>query len=153
ATLRKWIEAGAAWPGEGTGPAAKRTERTVTREDRQHWAFRPLAKVEPPVVRKAGKVRNDIDRFILAGLQARRLTPARPADDRVLIRRVTFDVIGLPPAPDEVEAFVKAANPDAAYKDLVDRLLATPHYGERWGRHWLDVARYADSGGYESDID
>jgi mono/diheme cytochrome c family protein len=153
ATLRKWIEAGAAWSGEGTGPAARRTELTVTREDRRHWAFRPLAKVEPPAVKNPGKARNAIDRFILAALEAKHLTPAPPADARVLIRRVTFDVIGLPPAPDEVEAFVKAVNPDAAYEALVDRLLASPHYGERWGRHWLDVARYADSGGYESDID
>jgi cytochrome c553 len=153
AALRKWIEAGAAWSGEGTGPAARRTELTVTRKDRRHWAFRPLAQVEPPAVKNAGKAQSAIDRFVLAGLEARRLTPAPLAAARVLIRRVTFDVIGLPPAPDEVAAFVKAANPDAAYKALVDRLLATPHYGERWGRHWLDVARYADSGGYESDID
>jgi cytochrome c553 len=153
ATLRKWIETGAAWSGEGTGPATKRTELTVTEEDRQHWAFGPLAKVEPPAVKNAGKARNAIDRFILAGLEAKRLTPTPPAAARALIRRVTFDVIGLPPAPDEVEEFVKAADPDAAYEALVDRLLASSHYGERWGRHWLDVARYADSGGYESDID
>jgi hypothetical protein len=153
AVLRKWIEAGAAWSGEGSRPATRGTELTVTAEDRQHWAFRPLAKIEPPAVKNAGKVRNAIDRFILAALEARRLTPAPAADTRVLIRRISFDVIGLPPAPDEVEAFVKAADPDAAYEALVDRLLTSPHYGERWGRHWLDVARYADSGGYESDID
>lgn len=149
AALRKWIEAGAAWSGAGTVPAAKRTELTVTEDDRRHWAFRPLAKVEPP----AGKSGNIIDRFILARLRASRLTPAAPAEARVLIRRAAFDVIGLPPAPEDVEAFVKAADPDAAYKTLVDRLLASPHFGERWGRHWLDVARYADSGGYESDYD
>jgi cytochrome c553 len=153
ATLRKWIEAGAPWSGAGTTPATQQTELTVTEEDRQHWAFRPLAKVEPPAGKHPGKARNAIDRFIHAGLQAKGLTPAAPADARVLIRRVTFDVVGLPPAPDEVEAFVKAADPDAAYEALVDRLLASRHYGERWGRHWLDVARYADSGGYESDID
>ena len=125
----------------------------MTDDDRRHWAFRPLAKVEPPAVTNAGQGRTPIDRFILAGLAAKGLTPAPPADARVLIRRVTFDLTGLPPTPDEVEAFVKAADPDAAYEALVDRLLASPHYGERWGRHWLDVARYADSGGYESDID
>jgi mono/diheme cytochrome c family protein len=152
-TLRKWIEAGAAWPREGTGPATGRTELVVTDEDRQHWAFLPLAKVEPPAVTGSGRVRTPIDRFILAGLAAKGLTPAPPADARTLIRRVTFDVTGLPPTPDEVEAFVQAADPNSAYKALVDRLLASPHYGERWGRHWLDVARYADSGGYESDFD
>jgi mono/diheme cytochrome c family protein len=153
ATLRKWIEAGAAWPRTGTGPATTgRTELIVTDDDRRHWAFRPLTRVELPA-RSAGRVRTPIDGFILAGLAARRLTPAPPADARVLIRRVTFDLIGLPPTPEEVEAFVQAAGTDTAYVALVDRLLASPHYGERWGRHWLDVAHYADSGGYESDID
>jgi hypothetical protein len=151
--LRKWIEAGAAWPREGTGLiTAGRTELGVTDDDRRHWAFRPLAKAESPAA-PVGRVHTPIDRFILAGLSAKRLTPAPPADQRVLIRRVTFDLTGLPPTPEEVEAFVRAADPDAAYEALVDRLLASPRYGERWGRHWLDVARYADSGGYESDID
>ncbi len=151
-TVRKWIEAGAVWPREATASApGKRTELTVTEEDRQHWAFRPLAKVEPPAAR--GKARNVIDRFLLAGLAAKRLTPAPPAEARVLIRRVTVDLTGLPPTPDEVEAFVAAAAPEAAYEALVDRLLASPRYGERWGRHWLDLARYADSDGYESDED
>jgi hypothetical protein len=152
-TLRKWIEAGATWPRDGTAPApAGRTELVVTDEDRRHWAFRPLATVEQPAA-PAGRARTPIDRFILAGLAAKKLTPAPPADPRVLIRRVTFDLTGLPPTSEEVEAFVRAANPDAAYEALVDRLLTSPHHGERWGRHWLDVARYADSGGYESDID
>jgi mono/diheme cytochrome c family protein/cytochrome c553 len=166
-TLRTWIEAGAAWPRAGAGPAtAGRTELTVTDDDRRHWAFRPLTKVEipatsagrPSLALQAGNaqsrdVRTPIDRFIVAGLAAKRLMLAPEADARVLIRRVTFDLTGLPPTPDEVEAFVKAGDPDVAYTALVDRLLASPRYGERWGRHWLDVARYADSGGYESDID
>jgi mono/diheme cytochrome c family protein len=153
-TLRKWIEAGAAWPREGTGPVtAGRTELLVTDDDRRHWAFRPLARIEPPAVTGPGRARNPIDRFILAGLAAKRLTPAPPADARALIRRVTFDLTGLPPTPDEVEAFVSAPDRDAAYEVLVDRLLASPRYGERWGRHWLDVARYADSNGYEEDND
>jgi hypothetical protein len=152
-TLRKWIEAGAAWPRAAMRPATSgRAELTVTDDDRGHWAFKPLTKVELPAT-PADRVRTPIDRFILAGLAAKRLTPAPPADARVLIRRATFDLTGLPPTPDEVEAFVKASDPDAAYEVLVGRLLASPHYGERWGRHWLDVARYADSGGYESDID
>ncbi|MHB1425625.1 MAG: PSD1 and planctomycete cytochrome C domain-containing protein [Gemmataceae bacterium] len=153
AILWKWIEAGAEWSGKEAASVAKRTELKVTEEDRRHWAFQPLAKVEPPAVKDAGKTRNAIDRFILAALEAKRLTPAPSANARVQIRRVTFDAIGLPPTPEEVEAFVKAANPDAAYEALVNRLLASPNYGERWGRHWLDLARYADSGGYESDID
>jgi hypothetical protein len=150
--LRKWIEAGAAWPQGGAEPAtAARTELTVTDDDRRHWAFLPLSKVDPPAV--ASRVRGPIDQFIRARLTANGLAPAPPATRAHLVRRVTFDLTGLPPTPEEVEAFVKATDPDAAYKALVDRMLASPAYGERWGRHWLDVARYADSGGYESDYD
>lgn len=151
-TVRKWIETGAKWPSEASGPATgKRTELRVTEEDRQHWSFRPLARVDPPAAK--GQTRNAVDQFILAALEAKRLTAAPPAQARTLIRRVTFDLTGLPPAPGEVEAFVEAADAEAAYEALVDRLLASPRYGERWGRHWLDVARYADSDGYESDDD
>ncbi|HYH69526.1 MAG TPA: DUF1549 domain-containing protein, partial [Urbifossiella sp.] len=146
AALRRWIDGGANWPGSATAAGAK-AELTVTDEDRKHWAYRPLAKPAPPA--GAG---NPVDRFVRAALAAKGLTPAPPADPRALIRRVTFDLTGLPPTPDEVEAFVADASPQAAEK-LVDRLLASPHYGERWGRHWLDVARYADSGGYEGDVD
>ncbi|HEY2909162.1 MAG TPA: PSD1 and planctomycete cytochrome C domain-containing protein, partial [Gemmataceae bacterium] len=147
-TLRKWIDAGAAGPA-GAAPAA-RTEMVVTDDDRKHWAFLPLGrKVPVPAATRS----NPIDAFVLARLGAKGLSFARPAEGRTLIRRVTFDVIGLPPAPEDVEAFVRAKDLDAAYESLVDRLLASPHYGERWGRHWLDVARYADSGGYESDFD
>jgi mono/diheme cytochrome c family protein len=149
--LRKWIDAGAAWPSAGMGPAnLARTELVVTDEDRQHWAFKPFQKIEVPF---ADRARASIDRFLLHALAAKKLTPARPADPRVLIRRVAFDITGLPPTPNEVEAFVRAKDSDAAYEALVDRLLASRHYGERWGRHWLDVARYADSDGYESDAD
>jgi mono/diheme cytochrome c family protein len=150
-TLRKWIEAGAALPQAGAAPAG-RAELVVTDDDRRHWAFRPLARIEPPAA-DPGRARTPIDRFILAGLAARGLTPAAPATRQQLIRRVTFDLTGLPPSPDEVDAFVAATDPEAAYETLVDRLLASPRYGERWGRHWLDVARYADSAGYESDAD
>jgi mono/diheme cytochrome c family protein len=151
-TLRKWIEAGAVWPQ--TGPAKTgRTELQVTDDDRRHWAFRPLANVDPPAVADTGRVRAPIDRFILARLAAKGLMPAAPAKREQLIRRVMFDLTGLPPTPQEVSSFIEAADQDAAYAALVDRLLASPAYGERWGRHWLDVARYADSGGYESDFD
>jgi len=151
--LRKWIDAGAAWPSDSKGPAnIDKTELVVSDEDRRHWAFQPLQKVEVPTA-TAGLVRTPIDPFILTALAAKKLTPAAPADSRVLIRRITFDLTGLPPTPKEVETFVQATDAEAAYEALVDRLLASRHYGERWGRHWLDVARYADSSGYESDTD
>src|SRR5262249_46324956 len=95
-----------------------------------------------------------LDQFILAGLEAKGLRPAAPADRRTLIRRATFDLTSLPPTPNEVEAFVKASaeNPGAAWETLIDRLLASPAYGEHWGRHWLDVARYADSNGLDENV-
>ena len=119
---------------------------------RKHWAFQPLARVETPAVKDAAWARNDVDRFILAALEAKGLRPSPPADRRTLIRRATFDLLGLPPTPEEVEAFVADGSPDA-WERVVDRLLASPHYGERWGRHWLDLARYADSSGFHNDLD
>jgi hypothetical protein len=112
-----------------------------------HWAFK--APVTPPVpaVRDPAWIANPIDNFVLAKLEAAGLGPSPPADKRTLIRRATFDLIGLPPTPQEVEAFLADTSADAFAK-VVDRLLASPHYGERWGRHWLDVARYADDKGY-----
>lgn len=151
--LRKWIDAGAVWPNDGKAPAKPaKSELVVTDEDRQHWAFKPLHNVDVPSG-TADRVHTPIDRFILKALAAKNLTPAPPAAPRVLIRRVAFDVTGMPPTPREVETFVRAKDADAAYEALVDRLLASQQYGERWGRHWLDVARYADSSGYESDVD
>ncbi len=113
----------------------------------EHWAFHKPTLPAIPAVKDAAWVANPIDNFILAKLQAAGLSPSPPADRRTLIRRVTFDLIGLPPTPQEVDDFVNDESPDA-YEKVVDRLLASPHYGERWGRHWLDVARYADSKGY-----
>src|SRR5439155_20724222 len=111
------------------------------------WHLRPLTNPRTQVSRDAQTVaflRNHIDAFILARLDARGLKPAAPADKRTLIRRVTFDLTGLPPTPEEVEAFVADPSPEA-YPKLIDRLLASPAYGERWGRHWLDLVRYTDS--------
>lgn len=124
-------------------------------EGRRHWAFQPLKLAQPPEVRNQTWVRNDIDRFILARLEAAGLEPSREAPPAALIRRVTLDLIGLPPTPEEVAEFENAAsrNPNAAYEALIDRLLASPHYGERWGRHWLDLARYADTCGFHNDLD
>ena len=117
---------------------------------REHWAFQPPRQVAPPAVKHTNWVRTDIDRFILAKLEASQLTPAPPADPRTLIRRMSFDLIGLPPSIEEVETFTQATgqNREAAIAQLIDRLLASPRYGERWGRHWLDVARYSDTKGY-----
>jgi hypothetical protein len=103
-----------------------------------------------PAVKNTAWARNPIDAFILAKLEAKELTPAEPADRVALVRRLTYDLTGLPPTPDEVEAFVYDRSLDA-YEKLIDRLLASPHYGEKWGRHWLDVVRYAETNGYERD--
>src|SRR5207237_4459069 len=105
---------------------------------------------EPPVVKGASWPRNPIDQFVLARLEKEGLAPSPEADRVTLIRRLSLDLIGLPPTPAEVDAFVADPSP-RAYENLVDRLLASPHYGERWGRHWLDLARYADTNGYEQD--
>ncbi len=128
-------------PGVRTNPAA----------GRRHWAFQPVTKPSLPTVKLAPWVRSPIDTFILAQLEAHGLRPTPPADKRTLIRRATFDLTGLPPTPDEVDAFVLDNSPDAFAK-VVERLLASPHYGERWGRHWLDVARYADSNGLDENV-
>jgi mono/diheme cytochrome c family protein len=142
AVLRAWIDAGAkAPPGETAAGAAP---------PNRHWAFRPRARPAAPAVKNAAWVRNPIDRFILARLEKEGLAPSPEADRVTLLRRLSLDLLGLPPEPAEVEAFVADARPDA-YEHLVDRLLASPHYGERWGRHWLDLARYADSNGYSID--
>ncbi len=148
--LRHWIESGAVWPGD-SGPGPQLTAGMVVSEkDRQHWSYRPLARTDPPVPATASWAINPIDRFILAAQEAKGLHPNPQASKRTLIRRLSFDLIGLPPTPEEIDAFERDSSPDA-YGKLVDRLLASPHYGERWGRHWLDVARYADSAGYEED--
>ena len=115
-----------------------------------HWAFRPVRSHAPPEVRDGAWATSDVDRFVLATLERERLTPAPEADRRTLIRRATFDLTGLPPTPEEVDAFTKDAAPDA-YEKLVDRLLASPRYGERWGRYWLDLARYADTNGSDEN--
>jgi hypothetical protein len=128
------------------GPKAQ-TSQTGTEK---RWAFRPVQKVEPPAD-STGWSANPIDRFVQAKLREHGLQPAGPTEKRPLIRRVTFDLIGLPPTPEEVAAFVADSSPDALAK-VVDRLLASPQYGERWGRHWLDVVRYADTAGFEQDF-
>jgi hypothetical protein len=120
-----------------------------TAAERRHWAFQPRGEVRPPALQD-GWIRNPVDAFILEGLQKAGLRPAAEADRATLIRRVTYDLHGLPPTPEEIAAFVRDKAPDA-YERLVDRLLASPRYGEQWARHWLDVVRFAESDGYEYD--
>ena len=119
---------------------------------RQHWAFQPLRPAQLPMVKDAAWAHNNVDRFILAALEGKGLKPSPEASRQTLIRRVTFDLTGLPPSPEEVDSFVRDTSPQA-WERVVDRLLASPHYGERWGRHWLDLARYADSSGFHNDLD
>ncbi len=137
ATLRAWVDAGATWPDEGKAGS-------------DHWAF--LAPKRPPVPtnRDPAWARNPVDRFVLDRLEREGLAPSPEADRATLIRRLSLDLVGLPPTIAEVDAFVLDARPDA-YERAVERLLASPHYGERWGRHWLDAARYADTDGFEKD--
>jgi mono/diheme cytochrome c family protein len=141
--VRAWIEQGAKW-----APIATPTATAATTSS--HWAFQPVRRPALPTVVNNAGVRNDIDRFILARLEKEKIAPAPEADRATLIRRLSLDLLGLPPERAEVEAFIQDPRADA-YERLVDRLLASPHYGERWARHWLDMARYADSDGYEKD--
>jgi cytochrome c553 len=148
ADLSSWIQAGAPWPEE-TGTLTVTKTFHITAEQRAFWSFQPLKKTEPPAVKNTAWAKTQMDRFILARLEEKGLQPVRPADKRSLIRRATYDLTGLPPKPEEVDAFLADQSPDAFGK-VVDRLLASPHYGERWARHWLDVARYADGDGPEN---
>lgn len=122
----------------------------ITPEHRAHWAYRPVQRPLPPAVEDREWVANPLDAFVLAKLEAEGLQPAAPAEKTVLLRRAYYDLIGLPPTPAEVEAFLKDESPDA-FEKVVDRLLDSPQYGERWGRHWLDLVRYAESNSYERD--
>jgi hypothetical protein len=141
-SITAWVMEGAVWPeySETPLPAAPNLAEVKAR----HWAYQPLATVLAPVVEDAAWPKSDIDRFILHQIEAQGMRPAAPADKRTLIRRVTIDLIGLPPSPEDVKAFVEDTSPDA-YARVIDRLLASPQYGERWARHWLDVVRYTDS--------
>ena len=151
ALLRAWIDQGASWPATEPAPAAAQTAQ----EEPTHWAYRRPSRPPLPEVRNTGWVRTPIDRFVLARLEKEGLSPSPEAPLETLVRRVSLDLIGLPPSPAEVDAFLAEAQrngKDAAYTALVDRLLASPHYGERWARPWLDLARYADSQGFEKDL-
>jgi cytochrome c553 len=147
AALTAWVKGGAPWPGSATPAGEPTGPMTVAEARKRHWSFQPVHLPAPAKVRNPGWIETPVDSFILARLESKGLNPAAPAGRHTLIRRVTFDLTGLPPTPEEVNAFVNDPSPDAFAK-VVDRLLASPRYGERWGRHWLDVARYADTKGY-----
>lgn len=143
--LEKWVAIGA--PDPRTGAVVSTDAKSRLEEGRKHWAFQPLARVEPPTA----LARHPVDAFLIQALQDKGLSPAPAADKRTLIRRATFDLTGLPPTPEEVQAFLEDSSP-SAFDRVIERLLASPHYGERWGRHWLDVARYADSNGLDENV-
>ncbi|MBM4075696.1 MAG: DUF1549 domain-containing protein, partial [Planctomycetes bacterium] len=147
ATLTRWVEMGMRWP------RSKSTSVTTTTFDIQsrraaHWCWQPIQDHQSPTPINQSWCRNSIDQFILAGLESRSLKPAAVADRNVLLRRLYFDLIGLPPTPQEVESFLKDQGPNA-YENVVDRLLDSSHFGERWARHWLDLVRYAETRGHE----
>lgn len=146
----RWIERGAVDPRDGSEQLAMKRENLLA-EAKQRWAFTPPSDPAPPVVQRIEWPRNKIDNFILHSLEAAGLTPTKDADKRVLIRRATFDLIGLPPTPEEVDAFVADENPDS-FQKVIERLLESTSYGERWGRYWLDVVRYSDTAGDNSDF-
>jgi mono/diheme cytochrome c family protein len=150
AALAAWIDAGA--PYEGSlidGKVLAKDKSTISDEDRKWWAFQPLKRSRPPMVNEFA---NPVDRFIASKAAEKGLKISAPAERRVLIRRLYLDLLGLPPAPEEIESFVNDRAPDA-WERLVDRTLDSPHFGERWARHWLDVARFAESSGFEHDYD
>ena len=153
ADFEAWVMRGAADPREQPSESVARKKGVDWEAARNHWAFRPIADPRPPAIDDPnGWVENPIDQFVLQTLSAEGMKPAPRVDKWTLIRRATFDLTGLPPTPEEVEAFLADPSPDA-YPRLIERLLQSPHYGERWGRHWLDVVRYADSNGADENHD
>jgi mono/diheme cytochrome c family protein len=155
--IAAWVKMGAPWPNAGAATivpaetkAAPKSTREFTDEEKAFWAFQPLAQPTVPKVKDAAWVKAPIDAFVLARLEAKGLKPAPPADKLTLLRRVSYDLAGLPPTEKEMSDFLADNAPDAFAK-VVERLLASPRYGEKWGRHWLDVARYADSTGNDED--
>ncbi len=153
--ITAWVKMGAPWPGAAPAAAAKTwpknsSVRSFTDDEKQFWAFQPMRDFAPPQVKNSAWAKSPIDNFILAKLEEKGLQPAPAADKLTLLRRATFDLTGLPPTVKEMNDFLADTAPDA-FKKVVERLLASPRYGERWGRHWLDVARYADSTGNDED--
>ena len=152
--LTRWVQSGAYWPDEEVkGDDVKPAARVFDLQERaKHWSFQPVAEVIPPEVKDGSWPLSAMDRFVLSGLEVNGLKPNPEADRRTLLRRVTLDLTGLPPSLAEITDFLADPSPDA-YEKVVDRLLASPHYGERWGRHWLDLVRFAETSGHEFDYD
>jgi hypothetical protein len=150
AILVDWIAMGAPWPGADRTAIQRTPDAAISDEDRAFWSFQPVADPAVPVVQNEAWCRNEIDHFILATQESVGLSPAPEADKRTLIRRLTYDLTGLPPTPEEVEAFVNDSSPQA-YDQLIARLLSSPRYGEHWAHYWLDLVRYAESDGYKQD--
>jgi mono/diheme cytochrome c family protein len=151
ADLTKWIKEGAPWPAVKVPASLGKLAPEYQKLKQTHWAWQPIQDAKVPEVKDAAWPKGDIDRFILAELEKKELKPVGDADRVALIRRVTFDLTGLPPSPEQIEHFVKDQSPQA-FEKLVDQLLASPAFGERWGRHWLDVARYGESTGPSRNI-
>ena len=156
AVFTKWVKMGAPWSAKfqfvvkNTGPAKKHLPPQVNAETKKFWSFQSVKRPAIPTVKNSTWATNDIDRFILARLEKAGLTPASPASKTELLRRATYDLTGLPPSPEEVRSFLADGSPNA-FEKVIDRLLKSPHYGEKWGRHWLDLVRYAESNSYERD--
>ncbi len=152
ADLTRWVKMGAPWPGAdaSAGGGVRKGEFRITDQDRAHWAFQPVKRPAVPAVKDRAWVSNPIDAFILARLEAKGLKPNPPASKLELLRRVTYDLTGLPPTPQEVEKFLADTSP-RAYEVLIDRLLDSPRYGEKWARSWLDLVRFAETNSYERD--
>ena len=148
--LTRWVKEGAPWPDGVAATMPRATGMKVSAQDRDYWAYRPVKRPEIPTVQNKAWVRNPIDAFILARLEAKKLVPAPAADRLALARRLYYDLIGLPPTPEEIDAFVNDKAEDA-YEHLIEQLLERPQYGEKWARHWLDIVRYAETNGFEFD--
>lgn len=151
ADLRTWIQDGVAWPRERIPPSLTRANPEFDKLKKNHWAWQPLNQPKVPAVKEKNWAQGDVDRFVLAKLEEKDLAPVADADRVTLIRRVTYDLTGLPPTPSEIDSFVKDTS-ENAFAKVVDRLLESPSFGERWGRHWLDVARYGESTGPSRNI-
>ena len=149
--LEQWVKLGAPDPRTPSAKVADNKRVINIEEGRKFWSFQPLARITPPSVKDGTRAKTPLDQFVLAKLEEKGLKPAPPADKRTLLRRATFDLTGLPPTLLELDVFLADKSPEAFAK-VVERLLASPQYGERWGRHWLDVARYADSNGLDENV-
>ena len=149
--LRGWIDQGADWPTEQAEAPADKPGGTATESKTTHWSFQPVERPAPPAAKNHDWAKSPMDRFVLARLEKEGIEPSPLADRRTLLRRVSLDLTGLPPTPAEVADFLADDSPEA-HEKAVDRLLESPHYGEKWAMHWLDLARYADSDGYEKDL-